>query len=451
MSSGGTTRSCSRPWLSTARARPPPARRRAAVARRARRGRDRRRGARAPRRRRAVGRRLPLGARAAADGADARRVRAALALHAAHRGGPRGPLLRDGEYVARSPSRRGRKIYDMQTADGVPYWKIALLHLDSIASTVVQKCIYWGTARAVRVLRHRSCSRNGRTIPVKTPALLAEVCTAARDLDGAVDVTLTTGSLNRRDRGALYISPLRDGDQGGQRPAGPGPVRAARRPRRSSTRSTPPASTRSACTWRRSTPRCSRGSRRARRARGIDGYFRAWERGGRGLRPRPRHHLRDPRHGREPAVDRGGLPARDRRGRLPVRGAAAPGARDAHGRRRRRPRPTTCASVYALVSAMLAEAGFDQPGRRRRLRALPGVLGLSAWERVFEKERDGELAPAVDRLMELCGRTFVRVRLAAATPSAPRTTRCGARSSSTSRRCSPATTTTSATRIRPAR
>ena len=36
--------------------------------------------------------------------------------------------------------------------------------------------------------------------------MLAEVCTAARDHDGAVDVTLTTGSLNRRDRGALYIS-----------------------------------------------------------------------------------------------------------------------------------------------------------------------------------------------------------------------------------------------------
>ena len=97
------------------------------------------------------------------------------------------------------------RIYDMQTADGVPYWKIALLHLDSIASTVVQKCIYWGT--------HEQCAfcgieltRGAQTVPVKTPAMLAEVCTAARDLDGAVDVTLTTGSLNRRDRGALYIS-----------------------------------------------------------------------------------------------------------------------------------------------------------------------------------------------------------------------------------------------------
>ena len=32
------------------------------------------------------------------------------------------------------------------------------------------------------------------------------MCTAARDHDHAVDVTLTTGSLNRRDRGAIYIS-----------------------------------------------------------------------------------------------------------------------------------------------------------------------------------------------------------------------------------------------------
>ena len=93
----------------------------------------------------------------------------------------------------------------MQTADGVPYWKIALLHLDSIASTVVQKCIYWGTPEQCGFCGIE-LTRGEQTIPVKTPAQLAEVCTAARDLDGAVDVTLTTGSINRRDRGALYIS-----------------------------------------------------------------------------------------------------------------------------------------------------------------------------------------------------------------------------------------------------
>ena len=100
---------------------------------------------------------------------------------------------------------RRPRIYDMETADGIPYWKIALLHLDSIASTVVQKCIYWGTEEQCGFCGIE-LTRGEQTIPVKTPAQLAEVCTAARDYDGAVDVTLTTGSINRRDRGALYIS-----------------------------------------------------------------------------------------------------------------------------------------------------------------------------------------------------------------------------------------------------
>ena len=52
--------------------------------------------------------------------------------------GERGARLElGGEYVAPVVVPPRPKIYDMQTADGVPYWKIALLHLDSIASTVV--------------------------------------------------------------------------------------------------------------------------------------------------------------------------------------------------------------------------------------------------------------------------------------------------------------------------
>jgi len=54
-------------------------------------------------------------------------------------------LFRGDEYVGPVAIPPQPKIYEMSTADGVPYWKIALLHLDSIASTVVQKCIYWDT------------------------------------------------------------------------------------------------------------------------------------------------------------------------------------------------------------------------------------------------------------------------------------------------------------------
>ena len=84
------------------------------------------------------------------------------------------------------------RFYELSTADGVPYWQIALLHLDSLASTVIQTCIYWGNSDQCRFCGIELSLEAGQTIAVKTPARLAEVAVAARDLDGAVDVTLTT-------------------------------------------------------------------------------------------------------------------------------------------------------------------------------------------------------------------------------------------------------------------
>ena len=276
----------------------------------------------------------------------------------------------------------------MQTADGVPYWKIALLHLDSIASTVVQKCIYWGT--------HEQCAfcgieltRGAQTVPVKTPAMLAEVCTAARDLDGAVDVTLTTGSLNRRDRGALYIAKCATAIK----EACGLPVQVQFEPPDDLTRPRrgprAPGSTRSGCTSRPSTPRCWRAWRPGKAATGIDGYFRAWERAvevfGRG-RVSTYVILG---MGEDRALTEEGCRRGDRDGRLPVRRAAAPGAGHAHGRRARRRRPTTSRRSTAAVSAMLAEAGFDHADAGAGLRALPGVLGAVG---VGARLREGALA-----------------------------------------------------------
>ncbi len=96
--------------------------------------------------------------------------------------------------------------YDLTTQDGVPYWQIALLHLDSVASTVLQTCAYWGNEDQCAFCGIGVTLANGRTIAKKTPAMLAEVCVAARDLDGAVDATLTTGSTATPDRGALYVA-----------------------------------------------------------------------------------------------------------------------------------------------------------------------------------------------------------------------------------------------------
>ena len=48
-------------------------------------------------------------------------------------------LYRDGHRVASADIPPRPKFYGLSTADGIPYWKIALLHLDSLASTVIQR------------------------------------------------------------------------------------------------------------------------------------------------------------------------------------------------------------------------------------------------------------------------------------------------------------------------
>ena len=120
--------------------------------------------------------------------------------------GRAGMLFRDGEEVGPVRLHPRPRIYDLATADGVPYWKIALMHLDSLASTVFQRCVYWGTDEQCHFCAIGTSLQNGRTVPVKTPEMLAEVAEAAARLDGARDVTLTTGTPNRADRGASYMA-----------------------------------------------------------------------------------------------------------------------------------------------------------------------------------------------------------------------------------------------------
>ncbi len=123
-----------------------------------------------------------------------------------HDNGRVGTLHRDDIAVGTVTLHPRPKIYDLETADGTPYWKIGLMHLDSFASTVFQRCVYWGTSDQCGFCSIGTSLKNGSTIPVKTPELLAEVAEAAARLDGAKDVTLTTGTPNRKDRGAGYMA-----------------------------------------------------------------------------------------------------------------------------------------------------------------------------------------------------------------------------------------------------
>jgi radical SAM protein (TIGR04043 family) len=117
-------------------------------------------------------------------------------------------LSRDGVAVGEIRFPRQPRFYKLQTLDGVPYWKIAVLHgADVLATTVLQTCIRYGA-------RETSCQfcaigqslDAGRTIARKTPEQLAEVARAAVLLDGISHMVMTTGTPNNRDRGAAILS-----------------------------------------------------------------------------------------------------------------------------------------------------------------------------------------------------------------------------------------------------
>ncbi|GAB4143418.1 MAG: MSMEG_0568 family radical SAM protein [Cyanobacteria bacterium J069] len=119
------------------------------------------------------------------------------------------PMLRvDGEAIAPLHFPQQPKFYNLSTADGVPYWKIALLHShDVLATTVLQTCRrYRDESTVCQFCAIEKSLDAGRTIARKTPAQLAEVAEAAVRLDGVKNMVMTTGTPNTSDRGAAYLA-----------------------------------------------------------------------------------------------------------------------------------------------------------------------------------------------------------------------------------------------------
>ncbi|WP_204140368.1 MSMEG_0568 family radical SAM protein [Halomicronema sp. CCY15110] len=100
------------------------------------------------------------------------------------------------------------QFYGLTTADGIPYWKIALLHShDVLATTVQQTCMrYRDEATACQFCAIEKSLDADRTIARKTPEQLAEVAEAAVRLDGVSNMIMTTGTPNSSDRGAAYLA-----------------------------------------------------------------------------------------------------------------------------------------------------------------------------------------------------------------------------------------------------
>ncbi|WP_405164905.1 MSMEG_0568 family radical SAM protein [Nocardia sp. NBC_01499] len=117
-------------------------------------------------------------------------------------------LLLDGTDMGLEiePVRRP-KFYDLSTADGVSYEKIARLHGSNVlATTVVQTCVRYGEDQRCRFCSIEASLAAGSTIAVKRPDQLAEVAEAAVRLDGVGQMVLTTGTSAAKDRGARHLA-----------------------------------------------------------------------------------------------------------------------------------------------------------------------------------------------------------------------------------------------------
>lgn len=87
--------------------------------------------------------------------------------------------------------------YQLRTRDNIAYRKIALLHgKDCLATTVLQKCIFWRSDRQCGFCGTELSLKSGRTTAQKTPRQLAEVALAAKEKDKVSHVVLTSGTGN---------------------------------------------------------------------------------------------------------------------------------------------------------------------------------------------------------------------------------------------------------------
>ena len=116
-------------------------------------------------------------------------------------------LKESGEGVTEIKFPSQPKFYRLQTAEGIPYSHIALLHSHNVlATTVLQTCIrYSNRNTACQFCAIEQSLEAGKTIAQKTPPQLAEVAEAAVRLDNIEQLVMTTGTPNTTDRGAAYL------------------------------------------------------------------------------------------------------------------------------------------------------------------------------------------------------------------------------------------------------
>ena len=115
-------------------------------------------------------------------------------------------LEKHGEEVCGISFPPQPEFYKQNDSNGIPLWKIALRHgRNCLATTVVQRCIYWNTPKQCRFCGIELSLKSGSTIAVKSPEQLAETTLLASKLDGINHVTLTTGTMLSTQMGIDHL------------------------------------------------------------------------------------------------------------------------------------------------------------------------------------------------------------------------------------------------------
>jgi radical SAM protein (TIGR04043 family) len=101
--------------------------------------------------------------------------------------------------------------YNLKTSDGIEMKKIALVHgIDCLASTIYQKCKYWGCGEACKFCGIELSMTYDTTILEKNYIQMSEVITEAKKEGRCTHMTLTSGTEDTIDKGAnRYIELLK--------------------------------------------------------------------------------------------------------------------------------------------------------------------------------------------------------------------------------------------------
>jgi radical SAM protein (TIGR04043 family) len=98
-----------------------------------------------------------------------------------------------------------------KTSDGIEMKKIALVHgTDCLGTTIYQKCAYWKHGEACKFCGIELSLKYNTTILEKTAEQISEVITVAKKEGRCSHLTITSGTEDTEDRGALrYIRILK--------------------------------------------------------------------------------------------------------------------------------------------------------------------------------------------------------------------------------------------------